>query len=123
MPVPTRYESQVVVQRDGEGGWMDDNGIWHPADPELIMDCPANVQAGGLLASSRRAEGPPQTDADGQFVVPPQFLGRLMALIPGDRVSITYPPIKDGTSTVSLGADAEVTFVRPEDRTALIKYL
>jgi hypothetical protein len=80
------------------------------------------VQAGGLIKADRRATGTPFSEADGLFSVPRRMLHKLLTVMPGDAVEIEYEPIKADAMIQQYGADAEVTFVEPKSRTALLRY-
>jgi hypothetical protein len=123
--LPTQYRDTVLVQRGGESTGHRDptTGFWIVDDEEAwVATFRANVQAGGLLMASRRSTSTTFADADGQFSVHKRDLARLLELAPGDQVHITYATLRKGTTMVRRGADAEVLFVRPEDRTALLRY-
>jgi hypothetical protein len=120
----TQFRDRVLVTRGGGGGTQDPTtGAWTPSsDAEVIYEGPANVQAGGLLLASRRAVSEPLTSADGLFILPRGRKADALKLQPGDLAHISYQPVLDGTTLAFYAAEAEVTFVRPEDRTALVRY-
>lgn len=124
MALPTAFRERVVITRGTGGGWWDEDDVWHPADEDtVIFDGQANVQAGGLIAASRRSTSTTFAEADGVLAVSKRDLPYLLDSLPGDKVQIRYvAQRRGGTAIDKRSASAEVMFVRPEDRAALLRY-
>lgn len=120
-----KYRDAVAITRAStEPGSRDPvTGAWTGPPPVPVYTGPAQVQAGGLLKANRRATNQVLNEADGVVYLPPWEKGTVMDIAPGDNVHIDYAPIRQGQEVRRYGADAEVTFVRPEDRGVLVKYL
>lgn len=123
--LPTRFDTAVVVQRgdDASGHRDPTTGFWVVDDEaSVVYTGMVNLQAGGLIMASRRATSTAFADADGVMCAPRRDAARIMDLMPGDRCHFSYPRLRRGSAIVSFAADAEVVFVRPEDRAAVLRY-
>lgn len=120
-----KYRDTVAITRAStEPGTQDPvTGAWTGPPPVAVYTGQAAVQAGGLIRANRRSTSQIQNEADGVVFLPPWEQGRVMDIAVGDNVHIDYAPVRQGNSLKRYGADAEVTFVRPEDRGVLVKYL
>lgn len=119
------WRDRVTIIRGEASGQQDPvTGEWIPGPGEqVILDCPANVQAGGLIAASRRSISTVYADADGAVVVPKPYHAALLDVEPEDRVLITYGAMRRAGTIIERSADAIAKFVRPEDRTLLVQYV
>jgi len=121
-----RTNAQIVVSAGIDAGhqdpvtyeWVPDN------DEDVVLNCRALVQAGGLIKASRRSVSEVYSDADGVAFVDKPYLADLMRVVPGEhKVKVVYDPIRRGSSVDYFTADAEARFVRPEDRALLLRYI
>ena len=122
-----KYRDRLIVTAGEATGHQDPTTYEWVVDDDpsqIILDCPANVQAGGLITANRRSVSEVYADADGVAFVPPLFLGDLMRVEVGSthKVTIVYAPIRRGSAVDYLTATAEPKLVRPEDRALLLRY-
>jgi hypothetical protein len=55
--------------------------------------------------------------------VPVSYAAAVLAVEPQDAVHVSYAPLRDRQGGIEhRGAEAEVLFVRPEDRALVIRY-
>lgn len=121
---PMKYPDRIVVTRpDPRPGTQDPvSGQWVGHPDVVVYDGPARVQAGGLLVANRRSVSSVEAEADGRAILPPRAREQLMDMVPKDNVQVLYAHLRSGDTELQYGADAEVTFVRPEDRNVLLRY-